>query len=276
MTYRACLAVVMLSSFLTTRVLSHGPQLQITNDEGKIVTRNIFFDSPYTELTSRKSLYVMPLMEYNGGWYSRPNGEVDPVLGLPVYYSGPGLAYGYDQVDGGARTLLADTILSLNLTDGLKRWDGTSFVDPGSEQIQAFRGSAESPSATAITSDSGAVASLALPAIAADYDEEAHSTVRFRLLGDGTDPLSTSQDGVYLVSLNVASTQAGLASSDEFHFMLAKNAGLTEVSAAVAATGIDAAQVQFVPEPASIVLAAWAALGLAGWRRRRARPDQNT
>lgn len=241
--------------------LAHGPQLQITNDDGKIVTRSIFMEAPYAALTPRKSVYVMPVLEFNGSWYARPNGTIDPVLGTPVYFSGPGLAYGHDQADGGPRAFEAGSILSLDFTDGLKRWDGTGFVDPGTEQIQAFRGSPANPSATAVTSDSAPFESLAFSPISEDYDEEAHGSARFRLLGDGSDPLSTSQDGVYLLSLSVSSTQAGLAASDEFFYLLNKGAAASDVAAAVSSLGVDASLVQYVPEPSSFALAGILALG---------------
>jgi hypothetical protein len=209
-------------------------------------------------------------LEYDGAWYSRPNTLVEPALSLPLYYSGPGLAYGHDQADGGDRAFEAGTNFVLNFIDGLKRWDGNAFVDPGAEQIQAFRGSdPDMPSVTAVTKDIGLFESLAFPAIAADYDAQAHSTARFRLLGDGTDGLSPSQDGVYLVSLNIASTQAGLAASDAFYFVMHKNASPDAVSAAVRSLGIDASLVQVVPEPGSLLLVAMAASSVAVCRRRR-------
>jgi hypothetical protein len=259
---------------LASSAHAHGPQLQITNDGGQIVTRRIYVEAPYEALAPEKSVYVMPLLEFNGAWYSRPNTLIDPALGLPVYYSGPGLAWGQDQADGGPRAFEEGTNFVLNFTDGLKRWDGAAFVDPGTEQIQAFRGgNADMPSATAVTTDTGPFEGLAFGAIAADYDAEAHSSSRFRLLGDGSDGISPSQDGVYLVSLSVASTQAGLAPSDPFYFVMHKNTTPDVVSAAVASLGIDASLVQVVPEPASVALVVIAAAGLAvcGWRGRHAK-----
>jgi hypothetical protein len=235
---------------------AHGPQLQITIDAGRIVTRNILIDSPYAHLTAPKSAYVMPLLEYDGAWYSRPNGEMNALLDIPVYFSGPGLAYGYDQDDGGPRLFDDGTALLLNFADGLKRWDGTAFVDPGSEQVQAFRGSAGAPSALAVTSDSGPFESLAFPPIPADYGVDAHSSARFRLLGDDADPLGSSQDGVYLLSLSISSTQAGLAESDEFYFVLHKNTQPADLAAAVSSLELDAALVQIVPEPSPVALIA--------------------
>src|SRR3954471_1656796 len=66
--------------------LAHGPQLQVTNDNGRIVTRQLIADAPYSNsLTAMKSVYVMPLAEFNGVWYSRPNSSIDPVLGVSAF-----------------------------------------------------------------------------------------------------------------------------------------------------------------------------------------------
>jgi hypothetical protein len=265
-----CLFATVVACCFCSVVRAHGPQLQITNDAEKIVTRNIFVEAPYATLTPPRSVYVMPVKEFDGSWYARPNGTIDPVLGEPVYFSGPGLAYGQDQVDGEPRAFEAGTSFSLNFTGGLKRWDGTAFVDSGTEQIHAFRGSPVAPSATAVTSDSAPFAGLAFAPIAEDYDEEAHSSARFRLLGDGTDPLTASQDGVFLLSLSISSTQTGLEDSDEFFYVLNKGAAATDLAAAVSSLGVDGSLVQYVPEPSSIALAGiFLSLGLASVRIRR-------
>ena len=55
---------------------AHGPQIQITNDGGKIVTREMFQDSPYEHLAAPKLVYVMPMLDFNGVCHSRPNNAV--------------------------------------------------------------------------------------------------------------------------------------------------------------------------------------------------------
>ena len=82
---------------LTTQFASaHGPQIQITGESGQIATRRLLPDGPYsTTLTAETSVYVMPLREHLGVWYSRPNGAIHPVLQTPEFFSGPGIAYGY-------------------------------------------------------------------------------------------------------------------------------------------------------------------------------------
>jgi hypothetical protein len=249
---------------LATPVASaHGPQLQITNDNNKIVTREVFVERPYEPLSSAKSAYVMPLEESGGVWYSRPNNTL--VADVPAYPSGPGLAFGYDRLDGGDRTFAAGSILSIAFTDGLKLWNGAAFADAGATQLKGFRGSNAAISAPAenfaVTSDGGPFDSLSLAAISATYDAEAHSSLRWALLGDGASPTSASPDGVYLLGLQLSSTQVGLAPSDPYYLVLHKNASPSDVAAAVASLGFAPELVQAVPEPAT---AAMMLLGLAG------------
>jgi len=242
---------------------AHGPQLQITNDNNKIVTREVFQDSPYEPLSAPKSVYVMPLLESGGVWYSRPNSTL--VADIPAFPSGPGLAYGSDQLDGGDRTFAAGSILSIAFTDGLKLWNGAAFADAGATQLKGFRGSNAAISSPAenfaVTSDSSPFDSLSLAAISGTYDAEAHSSLRWALLGNGTSPTSSSPDGVYLLSLQLSSTQNGLAPSDPYYFVLHKNAAPSDVASAVASLGFAPELVQAVPEPAT---AAMMMLGLAG------------
>jgi hypothetical protein len=182
------------------------------------------------------------------------------------------LAYGYDQGDGGPRVFAAGSTFSENFTAGLKRWNGSAFVDPGSEQIGAFRRSSVGPADQSTTCDSRPFGGLNYPAISATYAADDHSIARFWLLGNGTNPLSPSQDGVYLLSLQLTSTQAGLAPSDPFYFVLRKN--LTDattndaVNSLIGSLGIAPSLVQFVPEPRSLALTAAGAVCLAGFCRR--------
>ena len=85
---------------------------------------------------------------------------------------------------------------------------------------------------------------------------EVHASLRFAILGDGTDPLSVEPDGVYLVGMQLTSTQSGLAASDPYYFVLYKNA-VSGVLDAVNALGVSASAVQFadVPEPDGVALA---------------------
>ena len=90
-------ALAVFAALTAQLVYAHGPQIQITNDNNKIATRQLHLDGPYSDaLTAPKSVYVMPVFEFSGVWYSRPNNEIDPILLQPAFPSGPGLAYGYD------------------------------------------------------------------------------------------------------------------------------------------------------------------------------------
>jgi hypothetical protein len=270
-------ALAVFAAVVTSSASAHGPQIQITNDGGQIVTRRIVADAPYSSaLTPPTSVYVMPLVEFGDVWYSRPNDERDRDLNLPVYFSGPGLAYGYDQVDGGPQAFEEGSVLSVGFTGGLKRWDGAAFGAAGATELKAFRGSnvnvSAPPENLAITSDSGPLESVSINPVLADYGTEGtdvHNTIRYALLGDGSSPTSSSPDGVYLASLQVTSTQAGLDPSDEFYFVLHKNAATAAVTEAVAALGVPASRVQYVPEPAAMTLLGLGATALGGMDRRR-------
>jgi hypothetical protein len=257
---------------VTVPAFAHGPQLQITRDNDKITTRRIFREEPYTtSLTPPKSVYVIPLSETGGIWYSRPNNTPSATLpGQPEYLSGPGIAYGYDQVDGGTRAFASGQHFELNVIAGLRWWDGAAFVDPGLEQVEAFR----STGSPAITSDSltpASPATLAYSNISATYNSNAHSSASFRLLGDGVSPTAASDDGVYLLSMIYGSTEAGLSDSDPFYFVLHKKAAATDILAAVGSLGYAPSHVQYVPEPVSFALMPVGAVWLfaAGGRRRR-------
>jgi hypothetical protein len=147
-------------------------------------------------------------------------------------------------------------------------------VDAGATQLKAFRGSnvnIMSPEENfAMTSNSGPFDTLALPTVLANYGAdgaEVHTSLRFAMLGDGGEPLSATPDGVYLVGMQVSSSQDGLAPSDPYHFVLYKNVSMAAVSAAVGSLGAPAGQIQWtaVPEPTAksclLVTAAFASVG---------------
>lgn len=262
MTISRRLTATALGLLLASTSFAHGPQIQVTNTNGKIVTRELFLDGSYATLTNPKSVYVMPILESNGSYFSRPN-DAESAPGIPQYYSGPGLAYGLNQ------TFAPSTTLSMAFTDGLKIYDGANFVDPGDEQIRAFRGSFAAPSAVAVTTDVGPFAGIEI-ALPAAYNDEAHSSIRFVLLGDGTDPLAASDDGIYLVSLQLSSSESTVLASDPYHFVLYKNVPLADAVAAANSLGFEADAIQVVPETSSILLGlAGSACCVATWMRKR-------
>jgi hypothetical protein len=257
-------SLVLVAALTSSIAQAHGPQIQITNGDDKIVTRRLLLDGPYSnQLTPPKSVYVMPLMAFESVWYSRPNNEIDPITQLPAFPSGPGLAYGYDLADGGTQEFAAGSVISAGFMDGLKIWNGAAFVDAGATQLKAFRGSnpniVSPPANFAVTSDSGPFDSLSLATVAASYGPEGaevHGGFRFALLGDGSSPTSSSADGVYLLSQQLSSTQAGLSPSDPYYFVLHKNATGQSIVNAVESLGFPSSAVQIVPEPSSVILLA--------------------
>lgn len=262
---------------LAIPAIGHGPQIQITVDGGKIVTRELLPDGPYSNaLSAPKSLYVMPVKPSailaGTVWYSRPNTAINPSTLQPAFPSGPGLAYGYDLADGvGPQAFAAGSQITLDFTAGLKRWNGSAFVDPGVTQLMAFRGSnITAPTATAVTSDTGPFASLSVSAVEADYGmegKEVHSGLRFAFLGDGTSYTSSVPDGIYLLSMIVSNIPAGPSPSNEFHFLLNKNSPWTTAQAAADSLGIPATLQQWTaPEPGAIGLAAIGLLAIIPFR----------
>ncbi len=272
------LAAVLLTMVGGLPAAAHGPQIQITGDTGTIVTRQIAANTPdYTTLTDPTRVYVMPLLERNGTWFSRPNQTLS--FGDPLYYSGPGLAYGIDQVDGGPQVFAEGSTLSFRFTDALTLWNGVSLVDAGDAQLRAFRNMGLSDSSVerdfAITSDIPDLTDLvSINPVLQDYGTAGvfvHSSVRFALLGDGVTTTSVPDDGVYIAALQLVSDQMGLAPSEEFYFVLHKNASPSTINAAVRSLGFDASLVQntSVPEPSTILLlGGLLTLGAARWLRR--------
>lgn len=264
---------------------AHGPQIQITKTNDKIVTRALIPDGSYIAPTEPKTVYVMPALSFNNAWYSRPNGAINPTTLLPSFPSGPGLAFGSDLADGGPQDFEVGSVLSVGFVDGLKRWNGSSFVDAGATQLKAFRGSnvdIASPAANfAVTSNIAPFDSLSLDPIILNYSAtesaNVHSSLRFALLGDGASPTSASPDGIYLLKMQLSSTQAGLSASEPYYFVLKKNSSSAELTAAVNSLNISAALVQWVvPEPGSIALAAIALVFSAGCRSSRFGREQTS
>jgi hypothetical protein len=167
--------------------------------------------------------------------------------------------------------------LSIEFADGLKRWNGSTFVDAGTTQLKAFRGSnaniSTPPENFAITTDSSPFDSVSLAAVAAGYGSEGaevHGSFRFALLGDGSSPTSASPDGVYLLKMQASSSQSGLSASDPYYFVLNKNGAASDVAAAVQSLGVAPSLVQWlVPEPNCVFLAVLSGLGVVPWRYRR-------
>jgi hypothetical protein len=259
---------------------AHGPQIQATVEGGKIVTRRLHLDGPYSEaLTAPTSAYVMPLYLSSANvWVSHPNGKLLPG-GQPEFLSGPGFAYGYGyNAATNPAPFPVGSQFALRFTDGLKAWNGSAFVDAGATELEMFRGSGVNL-VVGRTSDVGPHAEIKFPSVispatgisfTADGDES-HTSVSYRMLGDGSSTTSTLADGVYLAKLILGSTDSSLFPSDVMHLVLTKGVSPAVRDAAVASLGLDAGRVQVVPEPGTGVLTAVALAAIAGRRRGRSK-----
>ena len=271
--FLTCCACTALASSVA---YAHGPQIQVTDTNDKITTRTLLTEDPYGDsLTAPKSVYVLPILKAVSGapstdyWTVMPNSTIDPILSISQFQFGPGLAYGY------GHTFTEGFHFNVSFTDSLKTWDGSSFVnDPGPEAVGAFRGDATSSPDQVVLTGSGIPAqSLVFSNISATYNSDSHSSMRFRLLGDGSSALVPPAVGLYLLQLQITSTQPGLAASDPFYFLLYKNASPGSLDAAVASLGVDSSLVQYVPvpEPAAALLLSFGAVGLLIRPNRRRR-----
>jgi hypothetical protein len=258
--------------FAIAEANAHGPQIQVTNTSSKITTRELIPAGPYgTSLTPEKTVYVMPVAKVVSGspstdyWTVLPNSTIDTTLGVSAYQFGPGLAYGY------GHTFASGEHFNVNFTDPLKYWDGSNFVTSFTgfdEEIGAFRGDNTTSPDQAATTDSAPFQGLVFSNISATYNEESHSSMRFRMRGDGLSALVEPSDGIYLFQFQITSTQAGLAPSDVVSLVLHKNATSGQLASAVSSLGVDPSLVQFVnvPEPTALLLGIAAAWGFASIR----------
>jgi hypothetical protein len=236
MTSRLAVAIWLIG-LASAGVSAHGPQIQIGISNSQIITHGLFLDEPYQAATPAQRVYEIPLAQRalsdaNDGWYAQPNAAYS--------FTGPGIAL----LDG---NFVTGSVLSLAFTDGLKIWNGSGFVDPGTEQIDAYRGATHT--AGAVTTDAGPFNSYSFTAVAGTADE--HKTAFWRLLGDGLSPNTASDDGVYLLSLRLVTDQNGIAASAPYYFLLNKNASTVDESAALSYVNAN-----LVPEPVAGILIA--------------------
>jgi len=244
------LAICVVAS-AATAALAHGPQIQIGVADNTIVTHALFSDEPYQAATLAQRVYEIPMVQrslsdVNDGWYAQPN--------TAYAFTGPGIALLDGQFGVGS-------VLSLTFVDGLKWWNGSAFIDPGSEQLDAYRGATHT--AGAATTDAAPFASYSFTAVSGGADE--HKTAFWRLLGDGGSPNTPSEDGIYLLSLQLRSDQIGIAPSAPLYFLLNKNGMDADATAALSYVGT-----YLVPEPAPAPLMGIAAVAMLMHRRIRA------
>lgn len=253
---RAALALLILPAAAS----AHGPQLQITNDGGQIVTRSVLVND-YSALSDEKSAYVIPVTsvldtDFPTSWRATADES-------GAYPFGPGLAYGL------GATFPTNSTLTISFLEELMLWDGGAFVSAGDVELAALRTS--NPNASSLTGNTAVTGGPdwdAEVAIGDSYDSGAHASVTHVLLGDGVDPAAAVADGLYRAKLQIASSDASIAASDPIYLLLSKNAN-DQVGQAVASLGLPAGAVQYftVPEPTTAALAALTLLAPV-WRRR--------
>ena len=260
MTLRSCSIACAIVISLVQTVRAHGPQIQLTAEGGKIVTRQVMVDV-YSPASPKTSIYVLPVAEVSSVWVVQPPGTAG---------SGPGIAPGVGFVDAATHPFKSGGYAT-SIADGLKKWNGSNFVDAGATQLQLYKTVSGNP-LTATTSDVGPFESLAYNLNVAS--DEAHSGMGYRFLGDGVSSASALADGVYLLSLQLSAP--GLTESDPFYFVLPKGVTPAEAGQATFAfaqqQGIDADAIQAmaaIPEPTGVALAVAAIGGCASLRRRR-------
>lgn len=239
---------------------AHGPQIQLTAETGKIVTRRMLADEPYSPLQPPTSIFVLPTVLQSGEWLITP-----PSL---TTGTGPGVAvgYGYDTGNPSGHPFQTGAY-TVGVADGLKRWDGAALVDAGATQMRINKNAI-----IAETTDAGPFASVTWTINVTSVG--AHSGLGYRFLGDGVSPTSPVPSGVYVLSLELS--HGSLTKSDPYYFVIPRGAAAGEVNAAVSALassrGIAASAIQYVvPEPGSMTLCGAMLFGLAGWRRLHAR-----
>jgi hypothetical protein len=250
-------------------------QITVDSRNGKtIVTRRLLLDEPYSSavgLTAPVSIYVMQVLPVS--FVGQPVSRVKP---SDTQVFGPGFTYGYDQTLGGDRLFKAN--LNLHVS-GLQIWDGTDFIltGPNKEQLGLLASTSNvNPDAVKTTASGG---DLAIP-ITAAYTADAHSSVRYTLLGDGLDPYASSRDGIYLVTLQLSGTQTSpvLTPSAPFYYVLGKNVAINDltpvVNSFISSQGISSSLVQYmanVPEPGTLSLVMMSLVGICVLRRAKQR-----
>ena len=148
---------------------AHGPQIQLTAEAGKIITGQVMIDD-YVPVSPETSLYVLPVVNGSSQWLVQAPGTAG---------SGPGIAVGFGFFDAASHPFKTGNYTT-SIVDGLKKWNGASFVDAGATQLQLYKTVSGNP-LTATTTDVGPFASLAYSLSVAD--EEAHTGMGYRFLG---------------------------------------------------------------------------------------------
>ncbi|MEX0676843.1 MAG: PEP-CTERM sorting domain-containing protein [Pirellulales bacterium] len=186
---------------------------------------------------------------------------MDPfVIGDPGFNNGA-FAIGVYPNDG---LLPANKTLGFNVLTNLQYWDGTGGVSFAAAPVDVELGLRRGSNTVLV---SGTGQSGTVPTIGSTGPGRLHVHLESQLnYTDGTDPdPPNAPDGIYLVALELALPDSGLADSDPIYVVY--NSNLDEE---VHDAAIDWVQENLVPEPASwaLMAAALAALAASGWRKR--------
>jgi hypothetical protein len=237
------LAIALAPVALAPVALAHGPHMQVDVVDNQIVTRGVAADTPqYTVVQPLARAYSVNLANTAGAWES----------------SGPGFVILQNRFADGS-------LLRFNIIDEAKIWNGSGFVSTTPEELQVSRAAA----IFANTSDVFPVAGFDLITVN-NATAGQHRELRYTVLGDGTSAQAVSDDGVYLLKLELVSTTStgaptGLAPSLPFWMTLNKN-----VDPGTSAAAHTYVQTVLVPEPgAAAMLCGLGVLARLSNRRRR-------
>jgi len=153
----------------------------------------------------------------------------------------------------GGHQIPDETMFGFNILDAVKVWNGSAFVDPGTEKFNISR-------TLDVNTGAGFVGGFNF---FTQSDVGSHAHLTYSLLGNGS-ALGGGDNGVYALKLEL--TSGGLDDSLPFYLLLSKNASSEDATAAFNYAST------LVPEPTSMALiAAGGVLALSVRRRPWAR-----
>ena len=237
-------------AFAPALSFGHGTQAPADVVNGQIATRS-FINSPYdTEATTTappldRSFEIVTIDVTGDDSWARPA----PGGGFVIV----------------PNRFTTGSSLTMQLTDALKVWDGSSFVPTGGEavRIQKSEVPGEVSNIIAPASLTGPLPSLGLLTISGAAGQ--HGSLTWSLLGDGVNNKG-GDDGAYLVSYQLTNPGGAALPSLVNYALVEKNVSPDVSSAALAYVD----NVLAVPEPTTMALTA-VALVTSLARRRRAR-----
>jgi len=139
---------------------------------------------------------------------------------------------GYEAAGG--HQIPDETSFGFNVLDALKVWNGSTFVDPGTEELNISRNTSN------VNTGAGFVPGFSY---FTQSDVGSHAHLTYSLLGNGS-AIGGGDNGVYALKLELTST--GLTSSAPFYLLLSKSASSGDAGAAFAYAQT------LVPEPGMI------------------------